>query len=47
MPEGIEQGANELWLPGGKTPKNWDELIIVSISKTNILPSQITIINLK
>lgn len=47
MPEGIEQGANELWLPGGKTPKNWDELIIESISKTNILPSQITIINLK
>lgn len=46
LPVGSEGAANGLWLPGGVTPKNWSELIIESISKTNLNSSQIKYVKL-
>lgn len=33
MPTGREEGANDLWLPGGKLPTNHDEAVLDAVPK--------------
>lgn len=47
LPIGQEEGANAFWLPGKVTPKNWSELVIESIPKTDLNPNQIKYVKLK
>jgi hypothetical protein len=35
IPSGNEGGANELWLPGGKSPKGYSEAVINQIPQAN------------